>query len=104
MAFENDSEAIDAFFSIAGKDRNEKIISLSKKWKTDNQSFVGFWGNIKKYLLSKPEIEDSRLLYHLVILISQLAFYQKCILQITVLYAHFFVLHYFLFWSKLTIH
>lgn len=56
MAFDNDSEAITAFFSLTKEDRNEKIKAFSKKWKEENhQSFDGFWEKVKKEILTKQE-------------------------------------------------
>jgi len=56
MAFDNDSEAITAFFSLTKQDRYDKIQSFSKKWKEDNnQSFDGFWERMKRDVLTKQE-------------------------------------------------
>lgn len=56
MAFDNDSEAITAFFSLTRDDRNEKIKTFSKKWKDENhQTFDGFWEKMKKEILTKQE-------------------------------------------------
>ena len=56
MAFDNDAEAITAFFSITKEDRNEKIRAFSKKWKDENhQTFDGFWEKMKKEILTKQE-------------------------------------------------
>ncbi|MEO6583345.1 MAG: DUF4407 domain-containing protein [Ferruginibacter sp.] len=56
MAMENDKEAIAAFFSLTKEDRFDKIKILSKKWKDgDQQSFDGFWENMKKNILTKQE-------------------------------------------------
>jgi hypothetical protein len=56
VAFDNDSEAITAFFSLTKEDRNEKIKAFSKKWKEENhQSFDGFWEKVKKEILTKQE-------------------------------------------------
>lgn len=56
LAFENDSDAITAFFSNARDHRNEKIKAFSKKWKEDNdQSFDGLWETMKREILSKQE-------------------------------------------------
>ena len=56
IAFDNDAEAIKAFFSFTKDDRNEKITALSKKWVTENnQTFDGFWQKMKKEILAKQE-------------------------------------------------
>jgi hypothetical protein len=56
FAFENDREAITAFFSLTREDRNEKMRSFSKKWKDENhQAFDGLWEKIKKEILTKQE-------------------------------------------------
>ena len=56
MAFENDAEAIKAFFSLTRDDRNEKIKAFSNKWREENhQTFDGFWEKMKKEVLSKQE-------------------------------------------------
>ncbi len=56
MAFENDSEAITAFFALSKDDRNEKMKSFSKKWKEENhQTFDGLWEKMKKEILTKQE-------------------------------------------------
>ena len=56
MAFDNDSDAITAFFSMTKEDRYDKIKALSKKWKEENhQSFDGFWERVKRDILTKQE-------------------------------------------------
>ena len=56
MAFDNDSEAITAFFSVTKDDRHEKMKSFSKKWKEENhQTFDGLWEKMKKEILTKQE-------------------------------------------------
>ncbi len=56
MAFENDSEAITAFFSLTKDDRHEKMKAFSKKWKDENhQTFDGLWEKMKKEILTKQE-------------------------------------------------
>lgn len=56
LAFENDSEAITAFFSLSKDDRNEKMKAFSKKWKEENhQTFDGLWEKMKKEILTKQE-------------------------------------------------
>ncbi len=56
MAFDNDSDAITAFFSLTRDDRNEKMKAFSKKWKEENhQSFDGLWEKMKKEILTKQE-------------------------------------------------
>ncbi|MBK8610573.1 MAG: DUF4407 domain-containing protein [Chitinophagaceae bacterium] len=56
LAFENDSDAIAAFFSLTREDRRDKINGFSKKWKDDNhQTFDGFWEKMKKEILTKQE-------------------------------------------------
>ena len=56
MAFDNDSEAITAFFSLTKDDRNEKMKAFSKKWKDEHhQSFDGLWEKMKKEILTKQE-------------------------------------------------
>ena len=56
MAFDNDKEAITAFFSLTKEDRNEKMKAFSKKWKDENhQTFDGLWEKMKKDILTKQE-------------------------------------------------
>ena len=56
MAFDNDKEAITAFFSLTKEDRNEKMKNFSKKWKEENhQTFDGLWEKMKKEILTKQE-------------------------------------------------
>lgn len=56
MAFDNDSEAITAFFTLTKDDRNEKMKSFSKSWKEENhQTFDGLWEKMKKEILTKQE-------------------------------------------------
>lgn len=56
MAFDNDAEAIAAFFSLTKDDRHEKMKSFSKKWKEENhQTFDGLWEKMKKEILTKQE-------------------------------------------------
>ena len=56
MAFDNDSEAITAFFALTKDDRREKMQSFSKKWKEENhQTFDGLWEKMKKEILTKQE-------------------------------------------------
>jgi hypothetical protein len=56
MAFDNDAEAISAFFSLTKEDRTEKMRSFSKKWKEENhQTFDGLWERMKKEILTKQE-------------------------------------------------
>ncbi len=56
MAFENDKEAIAAFFDISKDDRHEKIKAFSKRWKDENhQTFDGLWEKMKKEILTKQE-------------------------------------------------
>ena len=56
MAFDNDAEAITAFFSLTKDDRNEKMKTFSKKWKEENhQTFDGLWEKMKKEILTKQE-------------------------------------------------
>ena len=56
MAFDNDKEAITAFFSLTKDDRTEKMKSFSKKWKEENhQTFDGLWEKMKKEILTKQE-------------------------------------------------
>ncbi len=56
MAFDNDSEAITAFFALTKDDRKEKMQSFSKKWKEENhQTFDGLWEKMKKEILTKQE-------------------------------------------------
>lgn len=51
-----DKDQIDAFFYLTKADREEKIKSLSKNWKQDQQqTFAGLWEKIKKELLTKLE-------------------------------------------------
>ena len=56
LAFENDSEAIKAFFALTKDDRNEKMKIFSKRWKEENhQTFDGLWEKMKKEILTKQE-------------------------------------------------
>jgi len=56
MAFENDKEAIAAFFDLSKDDRHEKIRAFSKRWKDENhQTFDGLWEKMKKEILTKQE-------------------------------------------------
>jgi len=56
MAFENDKEAIAAFFSLSKDDRHEKIKAFSNRWKDENhQTFDGLWEKMKKEILTKQE-------------------------------------------------
>ena len=56
MAFENDAEAITAFFALTKDDRSEKMKAFSKKWKEENhQTFDGLWEKMKKEILTKQE-------------------------------------------------
>jgi len=56
MAFDNDSEAITAFFALTKDDRHEKMKAFSKKWKEENyQTFDGLWEKMKKEILTKHE-------------------------------------------------
>lgn len=56
LAFESDSEAITAFFSLTKDDRHEKMKAFSKKWKDENhQTFDGLWEKMKKEILTKQE-------------------------------------------------
>ncbi len=56
LAFENDTEAIKAFFALTKDDRNEKMKTFSTKWKDENhQTFDGLWEKMKKEILTKQE-------------------------------------------------
>jgi hypothetical protein len=56
LAFENDTEAIKAFFALTKDDRNEKMKTFSTKWKEENhQTFDGLWEKMKKEILTKQE-------------------------------------------------
>ncbi len=56
LAFENDTEAIKAFFALTKEDRNEKMKTFSKRWKEENhQTFDGLWEKMKKEILTKQE-------------------------------------------------
>ena len=56
MAFDNDKEAITAFFSLTKDDRTEKMKNFSKRWKEENhQTFDGLWEKMKKEILTKQE-------------------------------------------------
>ncbi|MBC7934922.1 MAG: DUF4407 domain-containing protein [Rhizobacter sp.] len=55
-AFDNDKEALTAFFSLTKDDRNEKMRAFSKKWKEENhQTFDGLWEKMKKEIFTKQE-------------------------------------------------
>ncbi len=56
MAFDNDKEAITAFFNLSKPDREEKIKAFSRRWREENhQTFDGFWEKMKKEILTKQE-------------------------------------------------
>ena len=56
LAFDNDSEAITAFFALTKDDRKEKMKTFSKRWKEENhQTFDGLWEKMKKEILTKQE-------------------------------------------------
>jgi len=56
LAFENDTEAIKAFFALTKADRNEKMQSFSKNWKENNhQTFDGLWEQMKREILTKQD-------------------------------------------------
>ncbi|RYY50830.1 MAG: DUF4407 domain-containing protein [Chitinophagaceae bacterium] len=56
MAFDNDKEALTAFFSLTKDDRNEKMRAFSKRWKEENhQTFDGLWEKMKKEIFTKQE-------------------------------------------------
>jgi hypothetical protein len=56
MAFDADEQTLKDFFAMTKDDRNEKMRSMSKKWKDDNhQSFDGLWEKMKKDILTKQE-------------------------------------------------
>ena len=56
IAFDNDKEAIAAFFDLSKDDRHEKIRAFSKRWKDENhQTFDGLWEKMKKEILTKQE-------------------------------------------------
>jgi hypothetical protein len=56
MAFDNDKDAITAFFSLTKDDRNEKMKAFSKEWKEENhQTFDGLWEKMKKEIFTKQE-------------------------------------------------
>ncbi len=56
LAFENDTEAIKAFFALTKDDRNDKMKIFSKRWKEENhQTFDGLWEKMKKKILTKQE-------------------------------------------------
>jgi inhibitor of KinA sporulation pathway (predicted exonuclease) len=56
LAFEQDKEAIESFFSITRPFRNEKLKRFGSQWKDDDhQSFDGLWEKMKKELLTKQE-------------------------------------------------
>jgi len=56
LAYENDAEAVTAFFNLTRDDRHDKIRAFSKKWKEENgSSFDGFWEKMKRDILTKQE-------------------------------------------------
>ena len=56
MAHDADEQTLKDFFAMTKEDRNEKMRSMSKKWKDDNhQSFDGLWEKMKKDILTKQE-------------------------------------------------
>ncbi len=56
LAYENDADAIAAFFSTNRDYRNEKMKAFSKSWKDENnQTFDVLWEKMKREILSKQE-------------------------------------------------
>ncbi len=56
LAYENDADAIAAFFSTNRDYRNEKMKAFSKSWKDENNhTFDGLWEKMKREILSKQE-------------------------------------------------
>lgn len=56
LAHENDADMIREFFNLTKEDREEKIRSLSTRFREDNnRSFDGMWNEIKRDILSKQE-------------------------------------------------
>lgn len=56
MAFDNDKEALTAFFTLTKDDREEKMKAFSRKWKEENhQTFDGLWEKMKKEIFTKQE-------------------------------------------------
>jgi hypothetical protein len=56
LATENDSHAINDFFTLSKEDRKEKIRDLSKRFKDDHrETFDSTWEKIKRGILSKQE-------------------------------------------------
>ena len=56
LAYDSDEETLKAFFMMTREDRNERIRTMSKKWKDDNhQTFDGLWEKMKKDILTKQE-------------------------------------------------
>ena len=56
MAYDNDSEALTAFFSLTKEDRHEKMKAFSQQWKDDkHQTYDGLWEKMKKEIFTKQE-------------------------------------------------
>ena len=56
LSHESDTAFLHQFFASSKKERNEKLLSKLEKWKTNNdESFDGFWENLKKDMLTKQE-------------------------------------------------
>lgn len=56
LAFEQDDEAIRAFFEQSRQERNEKMKKFTRNWQEDDrQSFDSLWERIKNDLLTKQE-------------------------------------------------
>lgn len=56
MAFDNDSEALTAFFSLTKEDRHDKMKAFSQQWKEDkHQTYDGLWEKMKKEIFTKQE-------------------------------------------------
>ena len=56
LAYQNDKEAITAFFDLTKEDRTQKIKTFSRQWKEENnQTFNGLWEKMKKEVLTRQE-------------------------------------------------
>ena len=56
LSHESDAAFLQQFFASSKKERNEKLLFKLEKWKTNNdESFDGFWENLKKDMLTKQE-------------------------------------------------
>jgi Domain of unknown function (DUF4407) len=55
LAKENDEAFIHHFFEVSKNERQQKMKDQLTKWSATNESFDGFWENLKKDMLTKQE-------------------------------------------------